>query len=311
MKIKNSLGDDSKQKTQGFTLIELVITITLSGFLLAVVSLFMTYPILAYSDVRHRADLLDSAEMAFERMRADLQRALPNSIRVKQDPNNANRIALEFMNVVESIRYRATSPNPFLDFTGSGSTQFDTIGLFNTAPTNATCVANDCRLVVYNAGVYGVDTDHPSDGLNAYSTATTVAGAVTITPPNTSVSFSTNGNESQLTLNSAVLFANISPAQRLYVVDTPVSYVCDLSNGQKRLTRYWDYAITAVQATDPSQDIFANARTAPLANHVSSCAFSYTPGTASVYGMVNLTLSFTRGGETITLMREITVENDL
>lgn len=295
-------------KNQGFTLIELVMTIVLTGLFFSAVSIFMKYPLLAYAGVVKTATLVDNAEIALQRMRLDIQGAIPNSIRVKTDPGNPNRKVLEFLNNVESIPYVATGTGA-LSFTTPGSSSFMTLGLFNTAPSNTTCAANSCRLIVDNTGTYGANTDSPTAGLNVYSTVATGGGAVTITPTTTTVAFGTSGSQAQLTLNNPVLFANVSPAQLLYVSDTPVSYVCDTA--AQTLNRYWGYAITSVQGTDPTVSPLSTATMAPLANNVTGCTFSYIPATSTTFGIVNLTLTFLFKSQQITLMRQITVSNPL
>jgi MSHA biogenesis protein MshO len=281
---------------QGFTLIELVMTIVLTGLFFSTVSIFMKYPLLAYAGVVNTATLVDNAEIVLQSMRLDIQGAVPNSIRVKIDSGNPNRVALEFLNTVESIPYVATGTGA-LSFSTPGSSSFMTLGLFNTAPSNTTCAANNCRLIVDNATDGGV-----------YSTS-----PVVITPSSTTVTFGTVGGppatQAELTLNNPVLFANPSPAQLLYVSDTPVSYVCDV--GAQTLNRYWGYAITSVQGTDPTISPLSSATTAPLANNVTACTFSYTPATSTAFGIVNLVMSFMVQSQKITLMRQITVSNPL
>jgi hypothetical protein len=134
---------------------------------------------------------------------------------------------------------------------------------------------------------------------------------VTITPAGTTVSFSTVGSESQMTLSNPVLFANISPHQRVYIADTPVTYICDYSEGQKRLTRYWNYTIAPIQPTDPSASPLSGAQSAPLAKNINHCDFAYKMGTDSRNGVVNIALSFTKNAETSTVMEQIEVNNPL
>ncbi len=271
-------------------------TIVLTGLFFSAVSLFMKHPILAYAGVVNTATLVDDAEIVLQRMRLDIQAAIPNSIRVKIDPVNTNRVALEFLNNVESIPYVATGTGA-LSFTTPGSTTFMTLGLFNVAPSNTTCAANNCRLIVGNAADGGVYSSSP----------------VVISPSTTTVTFDTVGGppatQARLTLNNPVLFANPSPAQILYVSDTPVSYVCDV--GAQTLNRYWGYAMTSVQGTDPSVSPLSAAMTAPLANNVTACTFSYKPATSTTFGMVNLMITFMFKSQKLTLMRQITVSNPL
>ncbi len=306
----------------GFTLIELVIVIALSAILSGVVSVFVARPITAYSNVVRRAELVDAAEQSIRRMARDIQRAVPNSLRIKQDPNNSNRFAIEMVNIVEGMRYRSTPPGPYLDFTNA-VTHFDVIGQFQFALSNATCAANNCRLVVYNTGSNtggAIPADNPSPGANVYSTVPAPAcsgsgclpppGSVTITPPSTSVALSNGPSEGRLTLSAATLFAFPSPRQRLLVVDTPITYVCDTSGGVQNIQRYWGYTINEVQPTDPTLSPLNAGQSAPLTKDVSACSFTYSAGSPQTSGMMTITLTLTdKDGETVKLIREVSVNN--
>jgi len=80
-----------------------------------------------------------------------------------------------------------------------------------------------------------------------------------------------------------------------------VTYAC--SAGQ--LLRYSGYAINAVQQPTPA------VTAAVLATNV-DCAqtfFVYTPGTYETWGVVGMTLTLSRNGETITLYHEAHIDN--
>ena len=66
----------------GFTLVEAIIVIVLTGILAGVVAVFLVIPVTGYFDVARRAELTDTADTALRRISRDLRLALPNSIRV-------------------------------------------------------------------------------------------------------------------------------------------------------------------------------------------------------------------------------------
>ena len=70
------------QRQAGFTLIELVIVIVISGALSIVVMQFITAPIDVYVDQSRRARLVESAQSVMQRLAYDVRMAVPNSIRV-------------------------------------------------------------------------------------------------------------------------------------------------------------------------------------------------------------------------------------
>ena len=68
-------------KMRGFTLVELVMVIIITGVLAAALTVFMKPAIDSYFDTRRRADLTDMADTALRRMSQDIRSAVPNSIR--------------------------------------------------------------------------------------------------------------------------------------------------------------------------------------------------------------------------------------
>jgi MSHA biogenesis protein MshO len=93
-----------QQRTRGFTLVELIVSITLVGILAVVAVPLVRTPMAAYMDATRRADLTGELDASVARMRDDLAQALPNSIRVRQVAGG--RYFLEFLQVRASGRYR-------------------------------------------------------------------------------------------------------------------------------------------------------------------------------------------------------------
>ncbi|MDT8404409.1 type II secretion system protein [Sulfuriflexus sp.] len=275
-------------RQQGFTLVEMIIVIVISGILLSVVSVFIAQPIQGFIDLSRRATLVYSAENALRRMQRDIRRALPNSVRVSGN-------ALELISTVEGARYRASpppgDPDRRLQFTLADS-DFDVLGNLSSVG-----VAN-LLVAIYNIGA--VDSAGlPLDGSNAYAAGTSNV----ITPPGTTVNITQNGDEDHIEIVDGWQFSHESPSRRLYLVDTAVSYVCN--GGQ--LVRYTGYDFTnAVQPNPPAGGI---ARL--MADNVAACSFSYAPGTNQRSGVttLDLTISDTATGEQIRLLHQVHVDN--
>lgn len=308
-----------EKRLLGFTIIEFVITMTLTSLLFAVVSMFITRPITAYTDVVRRGTLIDSAGSAVQRLASDLSNAVPNSVRFK---TSGTKTAIEFMQTVEAIPYHTVLGTNRFEF-GNDFNNFATLGrLQNSTINNATCSARKCRIIVNNPGNYGSDTDNPSDGMNVYSLKDTngsasLYGPVTITPAATTVTLDQNTapTESVIDMQFGTAGVNFqgsgSPNRYVYIADTPVTYICDSSTGL--LTRYWNYTITAAQPINPSSAPLSSAgvNSAVLANNISTCIFDYTPATSTFNGVVSLALTFSKGSDTTRIMQQIALKNKL
>src|SRR5688572_28968845 len=93
----------------GFSLVELVVVIVITGIIASVVGLFITGPIQAFLDQSRRAALVDTAQIALTRMGRDLRGALPNSIRTN------GTSALELLATLDGDRYRVEAPGTAAD----------------------------------------------------------------------------------------------------------------------------------------------------------------------------------------------------
>ncbi len=269
----------------GFTLIEVVLTLVVVAILGGTVMLFLSGPVRGYMQTRRRAALVAAAGTALAQMARDIHAALPNSIRTTQAGGVE---ALELIHVLAGGRYRA---GPGGAYTAGGDIlQFNRpdadfnieghLGLPGYPYTSSTD-----RLVIYNVGVPGAD---------AY------ANANVITPAGDTLTITEPGSEDHVHLATAFQFAYRSPGQRIYLVDTPVSWLCDPTAGTLR--RYSGYPIGSVQPVDPSRGNLAAAR-------VSACGFQYQPGTASRAGLVTLSLTLTDRGESVRLLQQVHVLN--
>ncbi len=262
---------------RGFTLIEAVIVIVMTGILSGVVAVFMRGPIMAYFDTVRRADLADTADGALRRMSRDIQTALPNSVRVSGN-------FIEVLPVKSGGRYRAevgtSGADDALDFSSAADSSFDVLG----PPVT---VASGDSIVIYNLGLPGSDAWEGSSRRAAAAPFGTVS----------KVSFTSGG----------VAFPFASPGSRFQVVGTALSYQCDTAAGVVRL--WWNYPI---QATQPASALTLGglgASSAILADRVSSCAFSYAAGVSRRMGLVTLKLVLTQDGENVSLLQQISVVN--
>ena len=125
------------RRTAGFTVIELVVVIAISGLLTGMMVSFITRPMGAYIDVARRAGLVDLSEESVRRIARDIRRALPNSLRIA----GSDRI-LELLHTADGSRYRAqpgtnsgtsedhSATSDWLDL--GGDTSFNLMGRFES-----------------------------------------------------------------------------------------------------------------------------------------------------------------------------------
>ena len=276
----------------GFTLVEAIVAIVITGILAGIVAVFIAKPVEGYADSVRRAELTDVADVALRRMARDVRLALPNSLRTVAN-------GFEFVMTKSGGRYRVESDGSscgnFLYSTDVDCTpgvetaselDFDVLG-----PMPA--ITGGDRIVVYNLGAGYAPADAYAGGNVA-----TVAGAVAITA------------------NPVPLVANPfptqspplpSPASRFQVVgatDLVVRYTC--SGGV--LTRFAGCSLATPSVCGGTGALLAGSATAePKA----TCTIDYTSAATGRSGLlqVRLTLTDTPSGESATLVQQIHVDN--
>ena len=286
------------RSARGFTLIELVIAISLSAIVVAFAAMFIVTPVNSYQAQARRAELVDSADSVLRLVGRDVRAALPNSIRVIR---TGNVVALELLSAVDGVRYRTAGPTANavtnagqeLDFT-SPDGSFATLSLFDGIARPFSTTTH--YLAIYNVGVPGAD---------AYSMTNV------ITPPGTTITINTSAvtaNEDVVTMNPQFKFAYPSPANRVFLVSGPVSYLCDET--ARTIRRYSEYGIASDQTTRDADGDFPLGTTRSLvATNVSACQFDYAAGTAQRAGLVTLRITINKAGESVWLVHQVHVEN--
>jgi MSHA biogenesis protein MshO len=281
------------RRQRGFTLIELVVTIVISTIVVGFVSVFISGPVQGFTDQTRRVRLVDAADAALNRIGRDIRRSLPNSVRTS---TVGSVTALEVLSTVDGARYRAQPPGvaeQILDFAAADDS-FTVLGGFTQIAKPFS--SSNHYLAVYNVGV---------PGANAYELANV------ITPAGTSITIAADSvpGEDRVSVSPAFRFAFASPTQRVYLVEGPVTYLCDTLLGT--LTRYQGYAIETNQSVVDSHGelVAVGATPSLMANQVSGCAFTYTPGTAERAGLVTLEIVVSSQGETVSLLSQVHVDN--
>lgn len=293
---------------RGFTLVELIVVIVITGVLSTVLLQFITVPMESYIDVSRRARLVDIADTALQRISFDVKAALPNSLRVgcqdsadvDGDGNTSEYLCVEFLRAPAGGLYRAGPPGDSLNFITDS--RFEVIGPldfsgFTTSNNAAHCATNAASCVnVYNTGLPG------SNAWNLDNMATLATGSSA-----TSIRFNNFS------------FPQASPYQRFYLVDTPVKYLCDPSPATQTLRRYQGYNIVSNESSvDTHAELLSlsnPAEYALLADRVSDCSFSYSAGTAERNAVLTVSLTIgefdhlSNNTESVSLLQQVYVLN--
>lgn len=261
--------------------------IAIVGIVAGVMARVLAQPVSAYLDTSRRAGLTARADAALHRVTREVRQALPNSLRV-----SADGAALELLRVANGGRYRREAPDNPLDFT-LATDDFDILGTLTNpggidaagGATQADCLTGtvDC-LVIYNTG---------QTGANAYA-GDNIAAIRAV-------------SSSSLTFSAAAPFPWESPAQRFYVVDEVVSFVCDGG----AIYRYDRYPITTAHTSvDTAGELAAlGARAQLLSDQVDTCEFAYAPGTATRNATLRVSLVMSEEGESVRLLQQVHVSN--
>ena len=269
----------------GFTLIEATMVIALIGIVGAMVGVFITRPVDAYVDQARRAELSDTADTALRRIARELALALPNSVRI--DPGAT---LLEFVPVHAGGRYRAApaadGSGNFLDFDNAADGTFDVLG-------PAVDVAAGDQLVVYNLGLPGASV-YSGETRRALTSVGSSLASLSYTVGASQFPFASSGN-------------------RFQVVGSPVTYACTPgASGTGSLRRYAGYAIQAAQPVNPAAAPLvglSGSGNSVVADKVESCSFAVSAGAAAGTSLVTLRLTLASGGERLTLLHEVHVDN--
>lgn len=283
-----------RQRSAGFTLIEAIMVIVITGILAGMVAVFITKPVEGYVASVRRAELTDNADVALRRLARDVRLALPNSLRVSGN-------CIEFIMTSAGGRYRdpadGSAGGDFLSYTSAADVSFDVLG---PMPNNPAIAAGD-YIAIYNLG----PGFKPVDAYCSMDPANCPGGAPT--GGNVALVNSIAGNTVTLAANPFAAQSPPLPAPdaRFQVIPggtRAVSYICS----GNQLKRHANYGFNAVQACPPAG---AGATLAGDGTTSASCSFDYTSAATGRNGLLFVQLGLTSGGESVSLFQQIHVDN--
>lgn len=266
---------------RGFTLVEMVIVIVITGVIAVALALFLRPALDTYFSSSSRAALADDADTALRRLLRDVRSAVPNSVRIPNDqclelvPTIAGgrlRMGPDLVNDVSSGCSPGANCAAGLDPSQPSST-LDVLTPFNTMPSVGDFLvlgnqnANDVYSGVNRAAITGISTPAATQGKHRLSIASTQF------PPGFD-----SGRFSVVAASEKAVF-----------------YICN-GGALWRLSNYGFNA--AYPSSCPS---VAGAKR--VASGLSSCSFVYdpNPGASPQFGYVWVQLQLTRNGENSTI----------
>ena len=266
---------------QGFTLIELVVTLTISAIMAIGVISYIGDAVDGFSASSSRSKLAASGRVAVDRMAAELYNAVPNSLRVSPDGQ-----CLEFLPVLAATTYIDPA------FEAENQT-FDAV-----APASA-----DYSDVAY-AIIFPID----AAGLYHANSTGSLARVDSIGPGEES-----DGDVITVDLAAPHKFERRSPVNRLYLASEPVSF-CVTDN---LLFRYHGYGQeytgpSATQCTPatclPDQLPQRVLISGPL-NNTGLATFRVEPATLRRNALAAIHLNFSESGDIVNLRHEVMIRN--
>lgn len=284
---------------RGFTLVELVVVIVITGILAAVMGAFFKPAIDSYFDSRRRAELTDVADSALRRMARDIRSGVPNSIRI---PGGCT--GFEVIPASAGGRFRlASDPGSILSAPIDGTTTVSSFDVFALSPALPLPLVGDW-VVIDNQNTDDVYTNPNTINRSAIQSIATLTGA---TSPTSAIA------SHRITL-AAFGFPPGYRGGRFSIVpksQNAVFYLCSgwggtagTGDGTGTLYRFSNYDFIPLACPTP------NASTPVVATNVLTCPFGYTPNDgATQNGFMWMQLQLQQAGELVTLSYGTHVDN--
>ncbi len=267
---------------KGFTLIELIVTMVISGIVALLLVNIISVPMEGFSDMKRRAELVDIAEITLHRMSREIRQALPNSIKITQ---TGTVTAIAFLHTLDGGRYARSGSHVFA--AKQAISEFLITKALNNI-NDATVKSSPYYVVVYNLGQTGADA-YQGDNISQIS-------ALPLSP-DIKIDFDTFS------------FPFASPNDRFMIVDQAISFICDTGTGELRLYQAYNFRDDQSGGDSTPTD---SSQGSLIANKITACNFKYNPGNINHPALVTLEITISdsnASSEKISLLNQVFIEN--
>ena len=269
-----------RRKSSGFTLVEMVMVIIILGVLVLGVSSFVILGTRIFVESTSVDQVLSQSRFAVERLTRELRNAVPNSLRVTENPSTFQ--CIEFVPIQGSASYLDIPIAPAA------------MALTGTVMTASQGINTNQRMLVY-----------PLQPAHIYSAAPTAAESRMLDIA--SFAADADPRSGTITFGRAVRFNEASPRSRYFMIANAVSY-CFFATGDIR--RYDSYNLFNTSQPSPD-DMGVSALMAEniVINNTTGWPIFYTPGTLANNAVVQLTPQFSVNGQAFQYQHQVQVVN--
>ncbi|WP_141676937.1 MULTISPECIES: PilW family protein [unclassified Aliivibrio] len=258
---------------RGFTLIEMIISITLLAIVSLSIGSIIQYSMAIYVDTVDREELILQGRFVTERMNKEIRDTVPNSIQV-----NAEKNCIEWIPVINTAVYENLPMGPV---------RSDILRLLPEKPLNL----ND-RMVVMPSAAAVLFAEPSADGIGRVAIVSDRSPLSTEVPP----------TMINVPLTQLTTFEANSPARRLYIYQTPLAYCLEGS----KLYRYSGYPLSRHEL---SPNGFSDGKRHLMAENIKHASFEIDQPSLVRNGLVKLQFVFNDNNEEVRLNHDVLIFN--
>ena len=286
----------NSKKQSGFTLVEIIIVISIMGIIGGLSSMIIGRSLDSYAALERRTNLQTSIRLTIERISRELRHALPQSICVHDGANcvGSAENRFYFIPVRDSGRYQdrpgayTASPPIQRDRLPVSPLSDDRFNVLSTDGSNRLNAASGNWIVVYNLN----NTD-------IYAAPNNIRNRIkAIVQKDINNTGTAADDIDQIQFIGNPSFANHSPTRRFHIIE------------DNNVTLFYLVGTNLFRATttfvSPNTPIGTPGL---LMENVQACTFTYTPGSQQRAGLLRIDITVAIQGETIQVIHDAHVYN--